>query len=56
MTTAIQERPIAHATNVARPIIRLAHIEKVYRTDKIETVALITEAPNSLAAGSKGGQ
>ena len=40
MTTAIQERPISRATDVARPIIRLSHIEKVYRTDKIETVAL----------------
>jgi putative ABC transport system ATP-binding protein len=40
MTTATQERPTLRTTFNGQPIIRLSHIEKVYRTDKIETVAL----------------
>jgi putative ABC transport system ATP-binding protein len=40
MTTATQELPTSRATVNGQPIIRLSHIEKVYRTDKIETVAL----------------
>ncbi len=40
MTTATLELPTSRATASGQPIIRLSHIEKVYRTDKIETVAL----------------
>jgi putative ABC transport system ATP-binding protein len=40
MVTATQDVPNTRAASNGRPIIRLSHIEKVYRTDKIETVAL----------------
>jgi putative ABC transport system ATP-binding protein len=40
MVTATQERQNPPTPSNGRPMIRLAHIEKVYRTDKIETVAL----------------
>jgi putative ABC transport system ATP-binding protein len=40
MVTATQELHSARGKSNGRPMIRLSHIEKVYRTDKIETVAL----------------
>jgi putative ABC transport system ATP-binding protein len=40
MTTATQERPRVQPAATGQAMIRLSHIEKVYRTDKIETVAL----------------
>jgi putative ABC transport system ATP-binding protein len=40
MITATEEHPNTRAASNRRPMIRLSHIEKVYRTDKIETVAL----------------
>jgi putative ABC transport system ATP-binding protein len=40
MVTATQDLSIPRGAANGRPIIRLSHIEKVYRTDRIETVAL----------------
>jgi putative ABC transport system ATP-binding protein len=40
MVTATQELPNARAASNGHPMIRLSHIEKVYRTDRIETIAL----------------
>jgi len=40
MITTTEEHPHTRAASKGQPMIRLSHIEKVYRTDKIETVAL----------------
>jgi putative ABC transport system ATP-binding protein len=40
MPTATQDLPRTRTATNGRPMIRLSHIEKVYRTDRIETVAL----------------
>jgi putative ABC transport system ATP-binding protein len=41
MVTATQELPNARAASNGHPMIRLSHIEKVYRTDRIETISIM---------------